>query len=666
MSESGGTSRRDEYYGSPDLPTTEDDLGFRSYVNAVMKFLTHDDTEPPLTISVEGDWGSGKSSFLLQLEDALREKDHHTVQFNPWQHDKEEQLWAVFAIQFFDQLTQQLSATQRWKGHIKLYLRRTDWNSSWISIIQNVLLGLLAFIVTIAVPLLVVVLGLELSESLNIIRDSNLADVFKGVVYSGSVLLFLTGITSIWIRIRNELGAGIRRGISQHVNSPDYSNRIPFVESFHDDFENIVNAYSGDKPVFVFIDDLDRCENQKAAELMEGINALVSVETSIFFIVAMDRDKVAASVAKKHQDPVESERNIVDNKTDQQNPDITYGNKYLQKFIQISFQVPSPSKQNVEDFVESLVHTESSQTKSETVDWHKNTEALNNFHDKLTEMSSLLSKRLDYNPRDIKKFVNTYRFQTLLAKERGIIDRNRGVGVGITVEQLGKFVALSLQKPQFVSDLSHRPKDLNYLQEYALDDSDNQDLGEKLSDSTRDWKHDQELISLLNIGCDGLTPDPYSFENANVEFLLQISPESDLTLPDERRVTVRILEPVGEIFGTDERVYKLRKSQMVSLPATNAIPLVERGAAEIPKFDQEQPSDISVNVEDLEESKPNISSGPADEQVRVTIEMIENYPEKIFGIDGQEYRVERNDVLTLPVPDAIPLIQRGFAKRLNS
>ncbi|MDV7350888.1 P-loop NTPase fold protein [Halorubrum distributum] len=126
MSESEEESGHNEYYGNPDLPTAEDDLGFRSYVYAVRKFLTHDDTQPPLTISVEGDWGSGKSSFLLQLEDALRDEDHFTVQFNPWQHDKEEQLWAVFAIQFFDQLTQQLSITQRWKGHVKLYLRRTD------------------------------------------------------------------------------------------------------------------------------------------------------------------------------------------------------------------------------------------------------------------------------------------------------------------------------------------------------------------------------------------------------------------------------------------------------------------------------------------------------------------------------------------------------------
>ncbi|MDV7351206.1 P-loop NTPase fold protein [Halorubrum distributum] len=520
--------------------------------------------------------------------------------------------------------------------------------------------------ITIAIPLVVVALGLEVSRSLGVVQSSSLSTVFNAVVYSGSLLLFLTGIVSIWIRIRNELGAGIRKGISRHVDSPDYSDRIPFIKNFRDDFENIVDVYTGDEPVFVFIDDLDRCEDQKAAELMEGINTLISGETPIFFIMAMDRNKVAASVAKKHERSAESQEKRSDVGVSQQNAEISYGNNYLQKFIEISFQVPSPSKDNVEDFVNSLVYTDHDRSETESQEWHKNTENLANFREKLTEMSSLLSKRLNYNPRDIKRFVNMYRFQTLLAKERGIIDRNRGIGIGITVEQLGKFVALSLQKPQFVSDLTNNPEDLSHLQEYALSDSTDGKFDINLSDATRRWKNDEKLLTLLTIGCDGSTPDPYSFENANVEFLLQISPESSLTLSDERRITVRILEPIGEIFGTDERVYTLQKSQIVSLPATNAIPLIERGAARLPEDSQERPSDISVDIEDFEESQSNTFTRTSNNQKIVTIKMIKNYPESILGVDGREYRAERNDVISLPVPDAIPLIERGFAKRLEN
>lgn len=46
------------------------------------------------------------------------------------------------------------------------------------------------------------------------------------------------------------------------------------------------------------------------------------------------------------------------------------------------------------------------------------------------------------------------------------------------------------------------------------------------------------------------------------------------------RATVRITEEVGEIFGVDEREYDLSREDVVTLPETNADPLVEAGAAE--------------------------------------------------------------------------------------
>jgi len=46
------------------------------------------------------------------------------------------------------------------------------------------------------------------------------------------------------------------------------------------------------------------------------------------------------------------------------------------------------------------------------------------------------------------------------------------------------------------------------------------------------------------------------------------------------RTTVRITRDVGEILGVDEREYDLSTEDVVTLPATNADPLVERDAAE--------------------------------------------------------------------------------------
>lgn len=48
---------------------------------------------------------------------------------------------------------------------------------------------------------------------------------------------------------------------------------------------------------------------------------------------------------------------------------------------------------------------------------------------------------------------------------------------------------------------------------------------------------------------------------------------------DDDRTTLRITKNVGEIFGVDGREYTLRSEDVVTLPTTNAEPLVERDAA---------------------------------------------------------------------------------------
>ncbi|MBV0922715.1 hypothetical protein KTS45_00740 [Halomicroarcula limicola] len=60
-----------------------------------------------------------------------------------------------------------------------------------------------------------------------------------------------------------------------------------------------------------------------------------------------------------------------------------------------------------------------------------------------------------------------------------------------------------------------------------------------------------------------------------------VSTETDgATTDDVERKTVRITDDVGEIFGVDQREYDLSTDDVVTLPADNADPLVERDAAE--------------------------------------------------------------------------------------
>lgn len=68
-------------------------------------------------------------------------------------------------------------------------------------------------------------------------------------------------------------------------------------------------------------------------------------------------------------------------------------------------------------------------------------------------------------------------------------------------------------------------------------------------------------------------PDPVAGERTD-------GGRAGATETEAERTTVRITRDVGAIFGVDEREYELTSEDVVSLPAENAEPLVQRDAAE--------------------------------------------------------------------------------------
>ncbi len=69
-----------------DMPTSKDLLGFSPSVRALAKLLSSPRTQTPLTVSVHGYWGTGKTSFLKMLERRLNRNQHIiTLWFDLWQ-----------------------------------------------------------------------------------------------------------------------------------------------------------------------------------------------------------------------------------------------------------------------------------------------------------------------------------------------------------------------------------------------------------------------------------------------------------------------------------------------------------------------------------------------------------------------------------------------------
>jgi hypothetical protein len=562
-----------------------DSLGFEPYVQAIADFLTHKSTEPPVTLSIEGQWGSGKSSFMYQLEGLLKKKGGLIVTFNAWRHDKEDALWAAFALEFIRQISRQRSFLCRWWGHLKLLYYRFSWKNGWLDVFRTLAIWILIISATATMLYLLYLKGFDWTNSLSDRLTGSIGQNNNGPLQA--VLNYLIGlggiagatgmVVSLWIKLKNFVGSPLDIDLNKYIQSPDYENHISFIENFHKDFSKIVDAYAGADKVYVFIDDLDRCEVPKASDLMQAINLMISSDPRLIFIIGMDREKIAASLAVKNKEVLpyifsSRSSDISSNSSTETLRGIEYGYAFIEKFIQLPFLVPQPAKPELQRFLANISTPknkleEKSGKISKIIEYIKKyilrllkseqigSSAETDKHDELTNEQKkrresirlavtedsqtirnivlMVAPALDNNPRRLKQFINLFRLKTFIANETGLFDFSDGASSDdcLTLEQLGKFVAISLKWPLLIVDLDTNHELLTELQEIALNQSGKEEMNDstnhKPNDSVIYWSKQQKLMELLLTGCDSKdtkTQQKCNLSRLNVSRLLQVSP----------------------------------------------------------------------------------------------------------------------------------------------
>jgi hypothetical protein len=450
-------------------------LGFRPYVEAVAAFLMHRETYPPLTMSIEGVWGSGKSSFMLQLEEQVSKRGGRTVWFNAWRHEREEELWAAFALDFTTKLAAKIPLWQRSWLNLKLRCLRFDWRHGWLRVAQAVLLTLVFLFVTVRagqyllgssspLPKLLAPEPAPSAANQPKAPDQPKWDEFwlRLVLGAGGAAAYLVVGLAVIRKIGDVIGNPLELQLSQFVRDPKYEARTAFIEAFHADFERLIRTYAQGRRIFVFLDDLDRCEVPKAADLMQALNLLISDSEPVFYVLGLDREKIAAGLAAKYEKvlPYLSSKQAA--KVPLAVAGTEFGYTFLEKFIQLPFLVPRPSNVDVDSLLDSL-SSERKAPKAPAAD-HSKIDAgllveLSADSESFRSVVKMVAPAFDHNPRRLKQFVNLFRLRALLASQTGLFGKPRNPEQfdPLTFEQLGKLVALTLRWPLLLVDLEADP-----------------------------------------------------------------------------------------------------------------------------------------------------------------------------------------------------------------
>ncbi len=320
-------------------------------------FLRNRKTEPPLTIAVTGEWGTGKSSLMNLLRAELVAVGYRAVWFNAWHHQKEEHLLAAL-----------LETVQRdvvppvltWDGmEFRFRLLRLRFARY-----QRLLLFLVpAFALSIGYLTThwtmtwdrFVMLGTWLSNLISKPGSPSLSPgVLTGVAASVlSIIGTAAGPVVTWMKGLKAFGASpssLMASMQGAFKLRDVQAQTSFRYQFMQDFQEVTRAL-GQRRLLILIDDLDRCQPENVVEILEAISFLVSAG-DCFIVLGMDRKYVDGCVGLRFKVVAEELSEQKEAGTDGGRVDRReFARHYLQKLVNIEVPVPQATGNQLRDII---------------------------------------------------------------------------------------------------------------------------------------------------------------------------------------------------------------------------------------------------------------------------------------------------------------------------
>ena len=386
-----------------DNETSVDLLYYEAIARTVVRLVTEKSDEP-LSVGVHGDWGAGKSSVLMMVEQALgKDRQVLCVRFNGWLFQGFEDAKAVLIESIVDELLQKRSACDKVADQAKKVLRRVDWMK---------------------VTRKAATYGLSLASGIPH------PETLKGLGAAARAIMTKGGE-----EVTPENLAALVDGSSDFLREVEAESAPQQMHAFREEFEELLKRADVDRLV-VLVDDLDRCLPQIAIETLEAIRLFLFVPRAAF-VIAADEGMIEYAVRQHFPDlPVTT-------------GPATYARNYLEKLIQVPFRLPSLGYSETRIYVTLLLVLndcgEESDAFSKIVDLAREvlrrpwrgpglerkaiSEALGSVPEaveRALELSGriapILAEGARGNPRQIKRFINTMMLRLAIAEERGFQD----------------------------------------------------------------------------------------------------------------------------------------------------------------------------------------------------------------------------------------------------
>ena len=264
-------------------------FNFNAYIEAINRIIVYPENATPLSIVINGRWGSGKTSLMKTLRKRLSDQAKspkgrkiRTIWFNAWKYSETDAMLASLVREIYDEIDRQKFFTKQ-------------------GFFDRIKLG-----------------TITIYERVNTTQQ-------------------ITDLAKI-------LTLGLGPDFTKWQKTPNYEKHLPFFDAFQKYMQLILNFfviqekngnYDDTKGALViFIDDLDRCPPKSIAKILESINLFFDQKGCIF-VFGMDINLIAKAINSHYTDYKGFS-----------------GEDYLKKMIQLQFDLPEIRKEEIREFIE--------------------------------------------------------------------------------------------------------------------------------------------------------------------------------------------------------------------------------------------------------------------------------------------------------------------------
>ncbi len=322
----------------------------------------------PIVFGIHGRWGVGKSTFMSLVKQRLDQtKKFFTFELNPWEYGNDKNFVSTFLAKLYKVVEGDLNDIEKKQPNL------------FSSFVKSIL------------------------KPLKVSSDFK----FAKAEYDFSKLSF------------DSQKQIIDDFISENYALKETISYILDTEIFES------------RKVVVFIEDIDRCPTEKVMEVIESIKLILNSKNCIFFL-GCDKEYLENALSVKYKEFLrflEGEKQIANNNDEKHlnsNNFKNFSREYLEKIIQVPFNIPSLNEKTIETFIDCILKTKNIVKPTKVIYEH------DYFSDYKKDLPQTLLARLsteaNINPRRIKRILNliflNYIFLRFKIKDNGNLTKS--------------------------------------------------------------------------------------------------------------------------------------------------------------------------------------------------------------------------------------------------